>query len=136
MKSKRLNLIGAVRAGLEARGYSTVKLVNAVNAELGKLEAVETTSKLGDGSVGRQGVSYGVTESVSVKYKTDVLTIPLLFDAWHGVIAKANRLAESDIVDIPQTFRAWLDKFAKADAEKPADKDKDKADKDADKQPA
>lgn len=108
MNSKRLNLIGAVRAGLEAAGYSTVKVVNAVNSALGQLQETGSESKLGDGKAGKG--TYKVSESTVTKYAGEI-NEPLRFDAWHSAVTKANKIAEMDSVAIPAVFGPWLQKM-------------------------
>lgn len=112
MKPNRINLIPAVRRGLIASGYSTTKVVNAVNAALGEIKLESTSDKTGDGKVTKD--SYKVTVTGTFKY-TNEKTAPLLFDAWHSAIAKADKIASMEAVEIPSFFVAnWL-KFAKSD---------------------
>lgn len=113
MKPNRLNLCGAVRRSLIAGSISTVKVVSAVNSELGKIELTDSAEKTGDGRVTKQ--EYKVSVSASFKY-TGKRTIPLLFDAWHSAIARAEKIATFDRVDIPGIFSEWLANF-KATAE-------------------
>lgn len=114
MNAKRLNLIGCVRAALEQAGYSTVKVVNAVNSALGQLDVIGSESKLGTGSVSKKG--YRVSESTTTKY-SGAVNVPLHFDAWHSAMAKADKVAEMDTVSIPAVFTAWLQSM-KVDAPK------------------
>jgi len=118
MNSRRINLIGCVRAGLETAGLSTVKVVDAVNSALGQLDEVGSESKLGGGSVGKG--TYKVSETTQTKYK-GALNAPLLFDAWHSAMAKANKIAEIDEVDIPAVFGPWLQKMKLVEAPAPAE---------------
>lgn len=114
MKAQRLNLCTPVRLSLLALGYSTVKIVNAVNAELGKLAVVETTGKMGDGKLASKGTEY--RSSVSETHKlSGKLTMPLYFDAWHSAVAKVEKIAPFKAIEVPAPFVAWADKFAKAD---------------------
>lgn len=113
MKAQRLNLCTVVRNSILLAGYSSVKVVNAVNAALGALEAHSEEGKLGDGRVTKS--EYKVTETVTLKYKGDKATAPLLFDAWHSAIAKAEKIASFESLVLPGVFIQWLDKFAKAD---------------------
>jgi hypothetical protein len=108
MNAKRINLVECVRVSLTEAGYSTVKVVNAVNAELGRLAVTKggSEAKLGDGRVTK--TEYRVTEDLgSVAYKGGK-TPGLVFDAWHSAIAKANKVAEMDAAPIPAHFSAWL----------------------------
>lgn len=111
MKANRLNLCSVVRHSLIAAGYSTVKAVNAVNAELGKLASESVTSKTGEGKANTKKGEYKVSVSETHKL-AGKLNAPLLFDAWHSQIAKAEKLARFDAVAIPGIFGEWLAKFA------------------------
>lgn len=118
MNARRINLIGCVRAALEAAGISTVKVVNAVNAKLGQLDCVGTESKLGHGRVGKS--LYKVSESTTSKYQGEI-DIALRFDAWHSAMAKADKIGEMDNCYIPVAFSAWLQSMKeKAPAPEPA----------------
>lgn len=113
MKASRINLIPSVRRGLINAGYSTVKVVSAVNAALGELANIATTEKAGDGSLTKS--SFKVTNTVTFKYEGK-RTLPLVFDAWHSKQSQADKIASMEVVEVPSIFHAWLDKFAKADA--------------------
>jgi len=115
MKAERINLCSVVRASLIAAGYSTVKVVGAVNSALGELKAAKETARAGDGKHNKR-MEFSITESVTTKY-TGKLTTPLLFDEWHSQIAKAEKIAKFDSVSVPPVFTQWLDKFAKGKAE-------------------
>lgn len=110
MKASRLNLIPSVRRGLLDNGFSTVKVVSAVNAALGELALASETQKSGDGNITKDG--YKVTNTVAFKYEGK-RTLPLMFDAWHSAQAKAAKIAEMEVVSIPPIFNTWLEKFAK-----------------------
>jgi len=105
---KRLNLISCVRTALEVRGISTVAVVNAVNAELGRLEKLSSQQKLGTGSVTKK--AYKVTNTVTEKF-TGAITAPLHFDAWHCKLEAANKLAEIPTIEIPTLYTPWLEKM-------------------------
>lgn len=107
---KRINLIPPIRKALVNAGISTFRVVEAVNAELGKLEATKESAKLGTGSVTKAG--YKVTGVVSTVYKGNK-TIPLLFDAWHGKVEAAYKVAGFDEIAIPGIFSEWLSKLKK-----------------------
>lgn len=120
MKAKRLNLCVAVRNSLINMELSTVKVVNAVNSALGELEARSEESKLGDGRVTKS--EYKVTETTTSKYAGQKTTLPLLFDAWHSQVAKAEKIASFETIELPGIFKQWLEKFAKAnEADKKAE---------------
>lgn len=104
----RLNLVVPVRCALEASGYSTVRVVNAVNAALGQLEKISSESKSGHGSVSKG--MFKASETLTIKYKGE-RNDPLDFDAWHSAIAKAHKIAEFDTVGIPVRFVEWLEKM-------------------------
>lgn len=109
MNAKRLNLCPAIRAALSDAGYSTVRVVNAVNSALGELSVSSSESKLGDGRITK--TAYKVTETTAAKYEGNAASVPLRFDAWNGAIAKAEKIASFDSVAIPVIFKAWLDKM-------------------------
>lgn len=112
MKATRLNLITPVRTALKDAGISTVRLVNAVNAALGELKPKSSESKLGDGKIGPKssGSPYKVTETEATKYEGPV-NAPLLFDAWHSALAKAEKIATFDTVALPGVLSTWLEKL-------------------------
>lgn len=114
MKPNRLNLCNVVRNSLTDAGYSTVKVVSAVNAALGEVEMIGETGKIGDGSVTKS--AYKITVSASYKFEGKK-TLPLVFDAWHSKVHAAEKIAESDTIAIPGIFKPWLDKFAKSKVE-------------------
>lgn len=121
-KPTRLNLCSPVRTALIERGYSSVKVVNAVNGALKECELAEATQKTADSSIAKKSATFKVRVSVSEKYESK-LTVPLLFDVWHGRIAKAEEVAHFESVQLPKRFDEWLDKFAKAnEADKAAEK--------------
>lgn len=115
MNAKRINLVACVRAALESAGYSTVAVVNAVNAELGRLEQGKggKDASLGDGKLTKS--EYKVTEQLGSTNWHGARTPGLEFDAWHSAMAKANKIGEMDSCFIPTKFTAWL-QFAKAPA--------------------
>lgn len=115
MKANRLNLCGVVRHSLRAAGYSTVAVVNAVNAQLGKLAVEANPAKTGGSSANVKKQTFRVSVSQSAK-ATGKLNTPLLFDAWHTQIEKAEALARFDSVALPAQFTEWMNGFAKADA--------------------
>lgn len=106
---QRINLITPVRTALLNSGYSSVKVVAAINSALGELKVAKSTERLGDGSMSRKG-KYGVTNVVSEKYEGKY-SMPLLFDAWHSKLASAHKVAEFDGIDLPAVFSEWLDKM-------------------------
>jgi len=116
MKANRINLVAPVRQALIDAGYSTVKVVAAVNAELGNLGGEISAAKLGGGRATGKLTEYAVSESVTTKY-TGKLTDGLHFDAWHTKIEAAEKVAQFRHVDIPGQFVDWLNKFAKADVQ-------------------
>jgi hypothetical protein len=116
MKANRINLVAPVRQALINAGYSTVKVVSAVNAELGKLGGEVSAAKLGGGRLTGKATEYRVSESVTTAY-SGKLTDGLHFDAWHTKIESANKVAEFETVAIPARFLPWLNKFATADKE-------------------
>ena len=113
----RLNLVNPVRVALELGGYSTVRVVNAVNAALGQLEKVSSESKSGNGSVSKG--MFKVSETLTIKYKGE-RNDPLDFDAWHSAIARANKIAEFESVSLPVRFNDWLAKLKETPASVPA----------------
>lgn len=120
MKPNRLNLCQVIREALINDGYSPVKVTEAVNAQLGKLTLKSTENKTGDGKMKEKGLTYAVSVTGTFKYQgpADVST---KFDAWHSVIAKAEKLCSMPAIELPIEFIAWLDGFAKKPEEKPAD---------------
>lgn len=116
MKATRLNLIPVVRSALWDAGYSSVKVVNAVNSALGELTNPVVEHTLGDGKVKSKGEHYSVTESIKEAY-TAKMTPPLLFDAWHSGVQKLQKIASVDTIGIPPVLVVWLDKFAKGESE-------------------
>jgi hypothetical protein len=118
MNAKRYNPCAPIRAALIAGGYSTVKVTNAVNSALGELNATSSESKLGDGRITK--TAYKVTESTSTKFEGKADSAPLRFDAWCGVINKANDIASFASVEIPKVFKDWLEfaKVSEADMKK------------------
>jgi hypothetical protein len=117
MNAKRINLIGCVLAGLADAGYSSVKVVSAVNSELGRLQVGKggSEAKLGDGRLTKS--EYKVTESLGSTAWHGKRSPGLEFDAWHSAIAKANKIGEMDKVPIPTVFTTWLQSM-KSDAPK------------------
>lgn len=113
MKAQRINLVTPVRKALIESGYSTVKIVSAVNQELAKAKLVSETAKTGDGTASKDG--YRVTVTGTFKYEHSK-TLPVLFDAWHSAIGKADKIARFESVEIPPVFSKWLE-FAKATKE-------------------
>lgn len=114
MAASRINLVNPVRVSLINSGYSTVKVVNAVNAALGQLNSKGSEAKTGAGSVSKD--IYKVSVSTVEKF-TGTKTIPLQFDAWHSAIAKAHKVAEFDCVDLPAEFSPWLEKMKEISTE-------------------
>ena len=115
MKATRLNLCQVVRDALIEAGYSSVAVVNAVNAELAKATLISEEAKTGDGKIKGKGLEYAVTVTGSFKY-LQKNTLPCTFDAWHSAIAKAEKVCSMPSLEIPAVFTEWLDKFAKAPA--------------------
>lgn len=117
MKAHRSNLATCIRISLLALGYSTVKVVNSVNSELGKIGVRETESKTGASRVTGKGTEYDVSTGTTTKYRGK-LTMPLYFDAWCSAIAKVEKVApfpRDGVIPIPAPFITWMDTFAKAD---------------------
>jgi hypothetical protein len=114
MKASRLNLCQCVRESLILAGYSSVKVVDAVNSELAKATLVSEEAKTGDGKIKSKGLEYAVTVTGTYKY-IQKNTLPVTFDAWHSAVAKAEKIASMDNVALPKLFIEWLDKFAKAE---------------------
>lgn len=114
MVTKRFNLCSAVRNALQEQGISTVRVVDAVNAALADTEVVSTEGKLGDGKVTKatknQPSWFKVTETVSIKRRGTV-SAPLLFDAWHSAVAKAEKIASFEAIELPDVFADWLAKM-------------------------
>jgi hypothetical protein len=113
MKPKRLNLIVEVRAALIGEGYSTVRVVNAVNAALNDLKEDEkhpATQRTGDGKIVSRGKEYAVGVNIRINYRGKSDSPPLLFDAWHSAIAKCQTIAEFPVT-IPPIFAPWLEKM-------------------------
>lgn len=113
---KRLNLIDCVRAALIEQGLSTVAVVNAVNAELGRLECESKKAKLGQGSVTKK--AYKVSNTITEKY-SGAITMPLLFDAWHCKLEACNKVAAIPGITIPEIFQEWLGKMKEASTTEP-----------------
>jgi len=40
-------------------------------------------------------------------------SIALEFEAWHGAIGEAYRIAEFEIAELPKKFKSWIGKFAR-----------------------
>lgn len=116
MKAKRYNPCAPIRNSLLNAGYSTVLVMNAVNSALGELEAKKSDSKLGDTRLTK--TAFKLRETVTLDYEASTSNIALRFDAWSGVLEKANTVASFETVAIPGIFGQWLDKFAKADKSK------------------
>lgn len=111
----RLNLCTPLRNALLDAGYSTVKVVNAVNAELGRLECVKETDKTGIGSVTKK--TYKVSVGVSLRYE-GAKTPALILDAFNSKLEAALKVAEFDSVSLPEVFVPWLESFAAKDTAK------------------
>jgi hypothetical protein len=107
---ERINLVNPVREALVEAGISSVLVVSAVNAALGELTMVKRSERTGSGTVSKS--SYSVSMSISERF-SGKRTMPLLFDAWHGKIAAAHKVAAFDSVAIPSIFEDWLAKFSK-----------------------
>lgn len=105
---ERINLCTPVRQALAARNVSTVKVVDAVNAALGQLEAGKVTNRLGDGSVSK--TAYSVSHAVTTKF-SGKRNMPLDFDAFNGMVAKIEKKFPSFACNIPEQFNEWLDKM-------------------------
>lgn len=116
MKAKRYNPCVPIRNSLLDAGYSTVLVMNAINSALGELEAKKSDSKLGDTRLTK--TAFKVRETVTLDYQASTSNIALRFDAWSGIMEKANSIASFETVSIPGIFQQWLDKFAKADKSK------------------
>jgi len=112
MKPNRLNLCQVVREALIRDGYSSVKVTDAVNSELGKLALVSSEDKTGDGKIKSKGLEYAVTVTGSFKY-IGKNTLPCKFDAWHSCVSKAEKVASMPAIELPVEFVTWLDGFAK-----------------------
>lgn len=120
MKANRLNLVSPVRQALIAGGFSVVKVVNAVNAALGDLHVelkaektgVGRLTNMGEKSKGEPTYKVGISQSGTAEGK---MTLPLLFDAWHGKIEAAHKLCEFDSVTLPKRLSDWVGEFAKAE---------------------
>lgn len=122
MQAKRINLILPVRQALIDAGISTVRVVNAVNAELGALEATGGTLKLGSGTVTKK--AYRVTETVSTKFEGRK-TVPLVFDAWHSKLEAAFKVARFETVGLPVVCKEWLEKMKATPEEQEKEKEKE-----------
>lgn len=123
MVAKRLNLCCAVRTALINSGYSTVKVVDAVNAALNDLQEVDSEAKLGNGSITKatkeRPALYKVSETVTTKYRGPI-SVPLIFDRWHSAIRAAEKIAPFGCVDLPEEFTPWLEKMKEPSKPEPA----------------
>jgi hypothetical protein len=119
MKAQRYNLCTPVRQALINGGFSTVNVVNAINAALGNLRCTSDDAKLSGGTAKqpKKGeATYSVTETEQRKYK-GVLTAPLLFDAWNTAVDKAHKVAAFETIALPTHLSHWLAKFKATDTE-------------------
>jgi hypothetical protein len=117
-KANRLNMCSAVREALVKAGYSTVKVVNAVNGELEAMALEKSEEKTGDSKYSTKTGLVTVGTSVKETYK-DKATIGRLFDVWNTHIKKAEECFTT-VVEIPAIVKPWLDGFAKATAKETA----------------
>jgi len=118
MKPARINLCLPVFNSVATLGYSTVAVVNAVNASLCDVKLSENPEeKIGDGRLTK--TAYKVSGSIAYKWEGQINT-PRRFDAWHSKVAAANKIAEFESVGIPSEFIKWMDGFAKAPAKSAA----------------
>lgn len=108
--AERINLCQSVRTSLVASGYSSVRVVNAVNSAIGELSRADKPDKLGPGRASIKRGQYKVAGSVGYQLEGK-LTMPLWFDSWHSAIEKAEKVAPFDSVAIPQMFEEWLNKM-------------------------
>lgn len=117
MKSQRLNLCQSFRNSLIEHGYSTVKIVNAVNAALGELDKSGTkqSEKLGDGRLTKTAYKVTETTTIAETYSGNASSIPLRVDVFNSQLAKLEKVAVFENAPLPPVFCEWFDKFAKAD---------------------
>lgn len=108
MAASRINLVNPVRQALINSGYSTVKVINAVNAALGQLASKGSEAKTGNGSLSKDTYKVSVT---STEKFVGTRTVPLAFDAWHSAIERAHKIAQFECVDLPEVFNEWLEKM-------------------------
>lgn len=108
MKGQINNFVTPVRAAITEAGYSYVKVLSAVNSYLGQLEAIESSTKLGNASWTKKG--FKISDIETTKYE-DSRNIVGLFVNWHQAIEKADKLANMDSVSLPTVFTVWLQKM-------------------------
>ena len=120
LKAKRQNFCESVREALAAEGYSSVMVLNAVNAELGKLNSKGEENMLADSKAKEKNAVLSVTQNTKENF-TGAMTMPGFFDVWACAVGKLNKLATTPVV-LPRVFvdgpkgkgEGWL-KFAHKD---------------------
>jgi hypothetical protein len=108
----RLVLSSVITSALHNGGYSSRMVVDAVNADLGRLEVKkEGEAKTGQIRANSKKATVLVSVSQSASY-TGKLTQPIKFAAWCDLVDKAFKLCPFDSISIPVEFSEWLT-FAK-----------------------
>ena len=102
IKAQRQNLCAAVRDALTSEGYSSYLVLNAVNAELGKLNSKGAESVLADSKAKEKNAVLSVTQSTKENF-TGAMTMPGFFDVWSCAVGKLNKLATTPVV-LPRVF--------------------------------
>ena len=106
MAKERYNLVSTVRSLLSEQGYSSVAVVNAINAAMGQLVETKRTIKLGDGSVTKN--AYRVSESESRRFEGK-RNGALDMDAFNSHIGKIEkRLGAMVLKEFPESIKDWL----------------------------
>jgi len=104
---------------LVSNGYSTVKALEQVNAELGKMNNVESESFLRNPIITKEtklkASTFKLTLSTKEKFES-APSIGLRFFTWSYKVAKLNMefpIGEGQTYTMPIEFKNWLDKFAR-----------------------
>lgn len=125
MAKERINLVTSVRELLIQQGYSTVAVVNAVNAALGQLTRESSSEKLGDGSITKK--EYKVTETIATKF-VGKRNGALDFDAFNGAVGKIEKkFGLLQLAEFPASCADWLKAHEKSF--KPSNEESKKEDK-------
>ena len=121
MKPEKYNFCGCVRNAVIALGCSTVKLMNVINSELGKMKVSKTREdSIGDVKISKATKKKDAASSVTVKPGSVTFTgtanIALAFMAWNDIVAKAEKLMPTMQVQLGDIYIPWVKKVATKDA--------------------
>lgn len=126
---QRLNLCSVIRHACIEAGYSTVKIIGAVNSALGDLEVTKEKATTKNSLVTKQTKNkaslFRINQAVSLSYETENISLPLRFDAWNTLVERmesdsmktVGTIEHLKMMPLPHVFTEWLDKFAKKDTE-------------------